>query len=143
MSKFLLCIFAVLFLFSVEPSFAVETEFKENIAKASAILGDSDLVNVSIEIIEPPKGYVYGKAYMWGGDETSPPKKIIKAITVVRNGQMVFIPLSAYVDLGNPKAISLQKRPAHGFRLIINGGDAAGSYSAMLDFKNNEISRRK
>lgn len=143
MNKILKCALVLLFLFSLEPSFAVGNQFQENIAKASMVLDVTNLVNVSIETIDPPNGYTYSKAYMWGGDDMSPPKKIIKSITVVKNGQMIFIPLSAYSDLGNPRKISLEKRPAHGFRLIINGGDAAGSYSAMLDFKNNEISRRK
>lgn len=143
MSKLLLYAFALLLSFFVEPSFAVDTNFEEGVAKASMVLGVSDLVSISVETIEPPNSYVYSKAYMWGGDETSPPKRIIKAITVLRNGKMIFIPLSAYADIGNPRKIFLEKLPAHGFRLIISGGDAAGSYTAILDFKKNEISRRK
>jgi len=143
MSKFLLCCFTLLLSFSVESSYAADTSFEDGVAKVSMALGSSEMVSVSIEIIEPQNSYVYSKAYMWGGDETSPPKKIIKALTVLRNSQMVFIPLSAYADLGDPRKISLEKLPARGFRLIISGGDAAGSYSAALDFKNNEVSRRK
>lgn len=143
MSKFLLCAFVLLLSFCIEPSFAVDINFEQSIAKASVVLSASDLVSVSVETIEPPDGYAYSKAYMWGGDETSPPKKIIKSITVLRNDQIIFIPLSAYADLGNPRKIILEKLPSHGFRLIIRGGDAAGSYSAMLDFNKNEISHRK
>lgn len=119
------------------------TNFENGVAKASIAFGAADLVSVSVETIDTPNGYVYSKAYMWGGDETSPPKRIIKAITVLRNGQTFFIPLSAYADLGNPRKISLDKLPSHGFRLVISGGDAAGSYSAILNFKKDEISRRK
>jgi len=143
MRKFLLCAFAFLLSFSIESSFAVGTNFEEGIAKANVVLGASDSVSVSVETIELPDGYAYSKAYMWGGDETSPPKRIIKAITVLRNDQAIFIPLSAYADLGNPRRIFLEKLPAHGFRLTVSGGDAAGSYNAILDFKKNEISRRK
>ena len=143
MSKLLLCAFALLLSFSVGPSFAVNTNFEEGVAKASMVLGVSDLVSVTIETIELPNGYAYSKAYMWGGDETFPPKKIIRAIAVLKNGEPIFIPLSAYADLGNPRKISLKKLPSHGFRLIISGGDAAGSYNATLDFNKNEISRRK
>ena len=143
MNKFLLCFFILLLSFSIEPSFAEDGIFVEGIAKASMALGASDLVSVSIEAVEPPNGYVFSKAYMWGGDEASPPKKIIKVITVLRNGQTIFIPLSAYADLGDPRKIILAKLPAHGFRLIINGGDAAGSYGAMLDFKKSDIFHRK
>ena len=144
MSKFPRCAFALLFaLFYVAPSFAVVTSLEDGSAEASLSFGASDSVSISVETIEIPNGYAYSKAYMWGGDETSPPKTIIKAITVLRNDQTVFIPLSAYVDLGNPRTIALEKLPARGFRLTIRGGDAAGSYSAMLDFKKAEISRRK
>ena len=143
MSKLWLLALIMLFSSLVESSFAAVANFEEGVAKASMVLGASDLVSVSVETIESPKGHVYSKAYMWGGDETSPPKRIIKAITVLRNGQIFFIPLSAYADLGNPREISLEKLPKHGFRLILSGGDAAGSYNAMLDFKKNEISRRK
>jgi hypothetical protein len=143
MNKLLLFAFVLLLSSSVASSFAEVTNFEQGVAKASMALEAADLVSASVETIEPPSGYAYSKAYMWGGDETSPPKRIIKAITILRNGQMFFIPLSAYADLGNPKEISLEKLPAHGFRLIIGGGDAAGSYNAILDFKKNEISRRK
>lgn len=143
MNKSLVFILALMLSLFVESTFALEINFKDGVAKDSIALGTSDLVNVAVETIEPTNDYAHSKAYMWGGDETSPPKKIIKAITVFRNGQNFFIPLSAYADLGNPSKISLLKLPAHGFRLLISGGDAAGSYSAMLDFKSNEISRRR
>lgn len=143
MTKLLSFAVVLLLSFSAELSYAAVTKFVGGIAKASMALGPSDLVSVSVETIEPPNDYLYSKAYMWGGDETSPPKRVIKAITVFRSGQMIFMPLSAYVDLGNPREISLEKLPAHGFRLILSGGDAAGSYKAILDFKKSDISRRK
>lgn len=143
MSRYFLYTFSLLISFFVEPSFAENTNFEEGVAKVSMVLGVSDVVSVSVETIVPPNDYTYSKAYMWGSDETSPPKKIIKAITVLRSGQTFFIPLSTYADLANPRNFLLEKLPAQGFRLTINGGDAAGSYSAMLDFKKDEISRRK
>jgi hypothetical protein len=143
MTRWLLCQFAFLFSFSIAPSFAADTTFEGGIAKASIALGASDSVNASVETTEPPTNYAYSKAYMWGGDDTTRPKTIIKAIIVVRNGQTLFIPLSVYADLGNPLKISLEKLPPHGFRLIIRGGDAAGAYKAMLDFNQRDIYHRK
>ena len=61
----------------------------------------------------------------------------------MRNGKKILIPLSAYADLGNPTEVYLKKLPSHGFRLILQGGDAAGSYRAILDFKEDEIFHRK
>jgi hypothetical protein len=143
MSKSLLGVIALVLSFSIDPSRAADNIFEQGVAKASLALGASDLASVSVGIIEPQHGYIYAKAYMWGGDETSPPKTVINAITVLRNSQKVFIPLSAYADLGNPRNISLERLAAHGFRLTISGGDAAGSYTAILDFHKTAISRRK
>lgn len=143
MNKFLCRTFVLALSFFAVLSFAEEVRFDGDIAKARLVLGYADRVDVSIETTEPPNNYAYVKAYTWGGDEASPPKKIVKSITIFRNEQSVFIPLSAYADLGSPRKISLQKLSASGFRLIISGGDAAGAYSATLDFKRNEITRRK
>ena len=142
MNKSSICVVILMLSFSVESTFASDTTLERGVAKASTALGPSDVVTATVEAIEPPNDYVYNKAYLWGGDEASPPKTIIKAITVVRNGVVVFIPLSAYA-LGDPRRISLSKRPARGFRLTISGSDAGGSYIATLDFKRNEIARRK
>lgn len=141
MSK--LFLFVLLLLLSMELASAQDANFVEGVAKTTITLGYADLATVSVETVQRPHGYVYANAYMWGGDETTPPKRIIKSITILRNGQTLFVPLSAYADLGSPRKILLQKLPDSGFRLIINGGDAGGSYSAMLDFNRNEISRRK
>lgn len=82
---------------------------------------------------------------MWGGDEEnlSLPKKIIHSVTVVKNKQKIFIPLSAYSDLGDPNYIELKPLSGKKFQLIITGSDAAGSYKATLEFENNEIWKRR
>lgn len=142
MNKSLFNVFALMLSWCALTSTA-DTHIERIVLKASLAVTTSDLVNVSIETIEPSKNYIFSQAYMWGGDETSPPKTIIRAITVLRNGQSIFVPLSAYADLGKPTILTLAKLSGHGFRLTITGGDAAGSYRALLDFKNSEISRRK
>ncbi|MBT9096594.1 hypothetical protein KFZ76_02565 [Methylovulum psychrotolerans] len=143
MNKVSLLASIILILYSIQTSFAAVTNFEKGVAKISMSLGNADLVNVSIETIETPADYIYSKAYMWGGDESFPPKNFIKKITIIIGGSLSFIPLSAYADLGSPRKIALEKLALHGFRLIISGGDAAASYNANLDFKNNEIYRRK
>ena len=143
MKKILAVAFTTLLLLSAKSTFAASTNFDADSAKANITLGTSDVVNVVVESIELPTEFTYRKAYMWGGDDTTPPKTIIKAITISSKGESIFIPLSAYSDLGNPRKISLSKLAVRGFRLLIIGGDAAGSYQAMLDFKANEISRRR
>lgn len=127
----------------VKPALGLAVPFEKGVASTSLLLGPSDLVRVSVKTIELPYSYPYSKAYSWGGDEVSPPKRIIENLEVVRNSHRVLIPLSAFVDLGNPRIIELVKLPAHGYRLIIGGGDAAGSYTACLDFMGDEIIQRK
>ena len=127
----------------IKASFAAGSYFESGVAKASIALEKSDIARATVEAVNLPDGYPYSTKFMWGGDETSSPKKIIKTVTVLRSGQTIFIPLSAYADLGNPRKIILQKTSSQNFQLIILGGDAAGSYKAMLDFRKDEIFRRK
>jgi hypothetical protein len=143
MSNFFLCLLVLPILFLSTRSFARDVSIEGGVAKATLALGTSDIVHVTVATIEPTDNYTYRTAYTWGADDTSPPKNIIKTVTVSREGQTVFVPLSAYVDLGNPVKIDLQNLPAHGFRIIILGGDAAGSYKAVFDFNKNGIYHRK
>lgn len=144
MTKLLRSLLALpLFFILVESVSALDVNFEKDIATANLVLGPADSVSVSVETIEPPYEFPYSKSYTWGGDDMTSPKRIIKKVTVLRNGQSLFIPLSAYADLGNLRKISLLKISSRGFRLTISGGDAAGSYDAMLDFKKDAISRRR
>jgi len=142
MNHFLLCALSLFFLAFATPASSLDATFVEGIAKAHLTL-NSELVDVSVNTIALPSNYAYRNAYTWGGDETSPPKRMISAITILKDGHIIYVPLSAFVDLGDPTRISLQKLPMSGFRLSIRGGDAAGSYSATLDFRKDEILRRR
>lgn len=143
MSKYFVCAFAILFLYVSQPSFAATTKIENDAAKATLNLGPSELVKVSVKTVTPIAAYPYSKSYFWGGDKTTPPKKIIETISISKSTNTIDVPLSAYSDLGNPAEISLKKLSAHGFQIKICGGDAGGSYCAMLDFKNEGIIRRK
>lgn len=101
-------IFIVLFsLFFINNSFA-DNVGDSNLLKSSLILRGSNYFDVSIELTNIPENFIYGKSYIWGGDENSPPKKIIKNIKVIINKEDIFIPLSAYFDLGAPRDIFLK-----------------------------------
>lgn len=136
-------VIAVLGALSPAMSYAAEANLVGPATEISINPGTPDSVVVSIVIADLPKDYIYRNSFMWGGDESQPPRRIVKAINVTRNKQKIFIPLSVYSDLGDPRQASLVQLPAHGFELTIVGGDAAGSYKALLEFKNNEIVRRK
>lgn len=141
---FLIALTLVFALFS-KTGKSLEFDIEGGVAQASVNKGTPDEIHVFIETVELSRGHFHEKAFMWGGDENSPPKKVIKRIEIIRNyrKQKIFIPLSAYADLGNPKSISLLVLPTSRFRLVIVGGDAAGAYSAILEFKKNEILSRR
>lgn len=139
MKKFII----FLFIFSHEICFAENTVTKSYFVENSLSLNLSSLIKSSIEIIDLDIHYPYTNSYMWGGDEKNAPKRIIKKIRVEVNKENIFIPLSSYADLGDPKKFVLEKTSGDKFRLTISGGDAAGSYTAVFDFKKREILRRK
>lgn len=139
------CLLVALLIIAFCPGicFSTEADIVGDVTEVSINAGTSDSVIVSVMTVKTPKNYVYERAFMWGGSEMTSPKRIIETINVVKNKQRFFIPLSTYVDLGNPRHVSLDALPAHRFRLVIVGGDAASSYIATLDFKSDEISHRK
>jgi hypothetical protein len=141
MNRFLVAV--LLFFLSETSALAADSDFASDTAKANLDLGPSDSISVVVETTEPPSGFAFSKSYEWGGDEATPPRRIISIITVTRNGKNLFIPLSAFADLGSPRGMSLQRLSSRSFRITITGGDAAGSYNAMLDFKNGEIVQRR
>jgi hypothetical protein len=58
-------------------------------------------------------------------------------------GKPIFVPLSAFADLGNPRKVRIESRKEKGrFAVILTGGDAATSYSATLEFRDNLLSER-
>jgi hypothetical protein len=143
MKKIYYLVIALLGVLSPGISHAAKADLVDPTTEISINPGTPDSVVVSIVTAELPKDYIYRNSFMWGGDESQPPRRIVKAINVARKKQKIFIPLSVYSDLGDPRQASLVQLPTHGFELTIVGGDAAGSYKASLEFKSNEIVRRK
>lgn len=110
-------------------------------------LSNEVLVEVTAIKTELSSNYIYKNAIMWGGgklsaDEIKIPKTVITTIEVQVNKKKLYIPLSAYSDLGAPRQISL-KTTKKGFNIIIRGGDASTAYEAWLLFEGTYIKRRK
>ncbi|MEW6108482.1 MAG: hypothetical protein AB1632_04830 [Nitrospirota bacterium] len=58
-------------------------------------------------------------------------------------GESIFIPLSAFADLGNPRSVNIESgKRKNRFAVVLNGGDAATSYTARFDFRDNILSER-
>lgn len=80
--------------------------------------------------------------YRWGGEDLEPPKTLVSHLTAAIRGQDVFIPLSAFADLGNPHTVEV-KMTKLGFDILISGGDASASYHARLAFDKSALVRRR
>lgn len=91
---------------------------------------------------EPVNKTLDRKGYRWGGEDVEPPKALVSQLTVVVDGWDVFVPLSAFADLGNPRTVEV-KVTRLGFHLVILGGDASASYRVLLAFEGRKLASRK
>lgn len=84
----------------------------------------------------------FKEGFRWGGEDATAPPTLIASIVVRSGTDKLFVPLSAYSDLGDPRRISL-KPTAAGFELAIAGGDAGVAYNAVLVFEKGWLTRRR
>ncbi|MCC7634430.1 hypothetical protein [Stenotrophomonas rhizophila] len=85
---------------------------------------------------------LFKEGFRWGGEDTSAPPNLITSIVVQSGADKLFVPLSSYSDLGDPRRITL-KPSATGFELAIAGGDAAVAFNATLVFEKGRLTRRR
>jgi hypothetical protein len=85
--------------------------------------------------------FPYKAALEWGGDDDVPPRHVLTSILVQEGALKVWVPLSAFGDLGNAKSASLTHTPK-GFLLSIHGGDTASAYDAKLVFFHRNLTER-
>jgi hypothetical protein len=98
-------------------------------------------VRVSIGQMNLGADYPYRDALLWGGDVGEPPQTALSTLQVKENNEVIFVPLSAYSDLGNVKTGSLDATK-EGFTLNLHGGDTAASYDATLSFEHGYLRSR-
>ena len=80
-------------------------------------------------------------SWRWGA-ENKCPGSYISSMEVNIDNNPVFIPLSAFADLGNPREIRIETYTEKKFAIILIGGDAATSYTAKLDISNGLLIER-
>lgn len=108
----------------------------------SAQTSSGQKIEATILASRPASDFLFRKRYIWGGDESEPPALLIEAIEITVAGEEVFVPLSAFADLGSPKMASIAVSGS-GFELRIVGGDAGGAYDAILSFDGPWLIRRR
>jgi hypothetical protein len=74
------------------------------------------------------------ESWGWGADGECPHDAIVQ-LRILRDGQRVLVPRSAYADLAGLRLEEINIVPeTGGFVVLIKGGDAATSYTAELHF---------
>jgi len=120
-------------LHSVNPTGRTEFSFKD--ASGAPIA-------VSLTLLQLDNSYPYRDALLWGGDVGQLPRSVVTGMQIQKNNKTIFIPLSAYSDLGDVKFVSFGAMP-HGFRVSLHGGNTATSYDATLFFDGLALIRRE
>ena len=121
---------------------AAAAEVKDGVTALSAQGADGAAIEVKITTVRPLPDFLFRSKYIWGGGENEPPALLVGSIDVAVGGEQVFVPLSAFSDLGSPKMASL-KISANGFEVVIIGGDAGGAYDATFTFDGSWLVQRR
>lgn len=114
----------------------------DGITRLSITLSNGKNVVVVLQQTKLSESFPYKHGMLWGADDMRLPQSILTLIDVQIGKDQVFIPVSAYSDLGEVKSVSLNTI-THGFCLQLHGGDTAASYDAMLTFKYDYLHSKK
>jgi len=89
-------------------------------------------VRVLVTSVQEPQPCKTASSWRWGVEDTCP-KTFISALEVKTGDKPIFIPISAFADLGNPRTVRIEPcKEKNCFVVTIVGGDAATSYSASV-----------
>jgi hypothetical protein len=116
--------------------------FVEGEVKLIAHIQNRDVIVLMRTTQLKAESYPYKRGFRWGAEDREPPQTLLASVNVSVEGVPVFVSLSAYCDLADPRKASL-KQTDSGFVLTITGGDAASAYEAILTFENGNLVRRR
>ena len=137
----LISFIVLLVLLLLQNYFINAAQLNLGITQLSVFTSQGASVDVKVQTQKPSSSFPYKTGYRWG-TELDSPNILITSIDVTIEDEKVFVPVSAYCDLTNPREFSLEKTKS-GFCIIIEGGDAATSYKAVIFFENLYIKSRK
>jgi hypothetical protein len=131
----------LLLLFIIWPFHACISSDEE--IKSKELVVEVEGISVRVTVNPLPEFLPYNVPSSWRwGSENSCPKAFVGALEVKVMGMPVFVPLSAFADLGNPRDVRIESHNGNEFVVILTGGDAASSYTASLEFRDNLLSER-
>lgn len=99
------------------------------------------LVKVSVSPYPSSQPCLAAASWRWGA-ENSCPKNTVTALEVKVDGVTVFVPVSGFLDLGNPKSVRIDPSKEDRTAITIVGGDAATSYAATLELRGHVLAER-
>ncbi|WP_342133593.1 hypothetical protein [Hydrogenophaga sp. OTU3427] len=99
------------------------------------------LPHIVVRIKVGPVAQADCDGWRWGAENACPSLNLV-AIEVLERDDPIFVPRSAFSDLGSPYFASLHKLRV-GFELLLKGGDASTSYLAIYRFSHRQIKSRK
>ena len=111
-----------------------EADFTNGKAQLKVKFSNSHIIDVEISTSIVGPTLPFAGSFEWGGDEVFHPKDFISSFKVNVDNEVVPVPLSAFIDLGNPYKISIQETDK-GFEVTIIGGDAAVGYRSIYSFE--------
>lgn len=104
-------------------------------------LPSGDSVTVDLQQAKIETSYPYRDGLIWGGDVGELPQSILISLHVQRGAETIYVPMSAYGDLGDVKSASLHAS-ARGFVVSLHGGTTAAAYDVTLTFSAEYIVER-
>lgn len=120
------------------------------VAQSAALLHDTEIsaasgrINAKVLVTPFPGAQTCKAASSWRwGAENACPNAVIGSVELRINEELVFVPISAFADLGNPRVVQIDQRKGKDrFAVILVGGDAATSYKATLEFQKDILLER-
>lgn len=113
-----------------------------NEGESSTLSGQDIKLEVHIERPSPTDSCQSKNSWRWGAEQSCPNRKIA-SVKLSFRGQPVFVPYSAFADLGNPTTIALRRNgKSLRYEISVHGGDAAISYECILRFTGGVLQER-
>ena len=82
------------------------------------------------------------RSTVWGAYESLPAETQVRQLEIRLADTTVWVPRSAYADLGNPRWVKLQPY-AKGLCFTLNGGDGITGYDAYFFIEHGALRRRR
>ena len=105
------------------------------------VLSRGDTLRVTVTVVLQDTSVLWANR-MWGGGEEDRLTRHVGTIEVTRHGKQVWIPLSAYADLGQPRTLDFLS-VTQGLGFVIRGGETGTGYEARFYLKKGALSRRR